>query len=162
MNGRSIAFAVGASSQLVILGDPVIRRLLHYRQKGRGAEEAGGQLFAAFENEEINVVSVTGPRKGDQRGRTHFRPDRRAEQEEIVMHHSMGLHYVGDWHSHPEERPRPSRTDIASISDCFKRSKHDLAGFLLLIVGQAEPPEGFHLSLHGNKGMVDLGRGVAR
>src|SRR3546814_8042190 len=76
----------------------------------------------------------------DRRTRTSYIPDRRAEQAEIFDRHARGLHYVGDWHTHPERYPQPSSPDAQSIAECVAKSTHQLNGFVLIIVGQAEPP----------------------
>jgi integrative and conjugative element protein (TIGR02256 family) len=94
------------------------------------------------------VEEVTGPRPGDRRSRTSYVPDRAAEQAEILDCHARGLHYVGDWHSHPDAQPTPSITDLESIAECVTKSAHALNGFLLIIVGQSDPPEGLHVSIH--------------
>jgi len=42
--------------------------------------------------------------------------------------------------------------DIASISESVRKSTHALNGFLLVIVGQAEPPGGLLVSVHDRFG----------
>ena len=61
---------------------------------------------------------------------------------------TLGLHYVSDWHTHPEPVPRPSPLDAVSIAECVKKSRHLLNGFVLVVVGQAEPPVGLHVLVH--------------
>jgi integrative and conjugative element protein (TIGR02256 family) len=62
----------------------------------------------------------------------------------------QGLHYVGDWHTHPEPIPHPSATDTAEILDIFRCSKHELAAMLLVIVGQSTFPKGLFVgAVHG-------------
>jgi integrative and conjugative element protein (TIGR02256 family) len=75
-------------------------------------------------------------------------PDRLAEQPEINYWHKKGLHYVGDWHTHPELIPNPSGDDTESIRESFVKSKHTLHGFLLIIVGTATFPKGLYVSLN--------------
>jgi integrative and conjugative element protein (TIGR02256 family) len=146
--GGVIQYRIGASSQLLVLSDPVLGQLRRHRQLRWYQREAGGQLFARFDGNRIRVEEVTGPRPMDRRTRTSYRPDRRAEQAEIFDRHARGLHYVGDWHTHPERYPQPSSPDAQSIAECVAKSKHQLNGFVLIIVGQAEPPEGLHVSVH--------------
>lgn len=143
-----IRYPIGTSGQVLILTDPVVEHFRRYRQRRRYQREAGGQLFARFDGGRITVEEATGPRRTDRRTRTSYLPDRRAEQAEILKHHARGLHYVGDWHTHPEALPAPSRPDAASIAECVAKSTHHLNGFVLIIVGQAEPPAGFHVSIH--------------
>ena len=42
--------------------------------------------------------------------------------------------------------------DIASISESTRKSIHGLNGFVLVIVGQAEPPGGLVVSAHDRHG----------
>ena len=62
--------------------------------------------------------------------------------------HADGLHYVGDWHTHPDPVPLPSMTDLHSISECLIRSRHELNAFVMVIVGTAPLPEALHVSVH--------------
>jgi integrative and conjugative element protein (TIGR02256 family) len=143
-----IVYPIGTSGQKVVLADSVVEHLRRNRQLKRGQPEAGGQLFARIEGAEIVVVEATGPRRTDRRTRTTYLPDRNAEQAEIIERHARGLHFVGDWHTHPDARPQPSHRDLESMTECFANSAHCLKGFLLLIAGQADPPGGFSLTIH--------------
>jgi len=151
-----IQYPIGTSGQVLILTDPVGEHLRRYRQQRWYQREAGGQLFARFDGGRIIVEEATGPRRTDRRTRTSYVPDRRAEQAEILERHRRGLHYVGDWHTHPEALPGPSRPDASSIAECVAKSKHDLNGFVLVVVGQVEPPAGFHVSIHNATSAVTI------
>jgi integrative and conjugative element protein (TIGR02256 family) len=78
-----------------------------------------------------------------------FRPDRSAERKEIRKLFEEGLHYLGDWHTHAQRRPHPSGIDLESMSELVLKSRHELSGFLMVIVGSSEPPEGLWVSFHG-------------
>lgn len=119
-----------------------------WRQLTPGMSEAGGQLFGAVEEKCIKLILATGPRRSDRRGRFFFIADRLAERREIGSLHKSGLHYFGDWHTHPQAVPTPSGTDLASMADLFARSKHELNAFLMVIVGTSGFPDGLHVSLH--------------
>ena len=124
---------------------------MHNRQR-----EAGGQFFARIDEPRIIVEEATGPRRSDRRTRTSYTPNRFAEQREINSLYKRGLHYVGDWHTHPEKIPSPSLIDVRSIDDCVAKSEHSLNGFILIVVGTAEPPDGFHTSLHNGVRAIEL------
>ncbi|WP_374346548.1 Mov34/MPN/PAD-1 family protein [Phenylobacterium sp.] len=141
-------YPIGASGSRVILAEPVLAHLAGHRQHRFWQSEAGGQLFARLDGGDIVIVEATGPRPSDRRGRNFYRPDKRAEQAEIDARHPRGLHFVGDWHTHPQAHPEPSGSDLASIADAVRRSRHDLNGFVLLIVGTLYPPQGLHVSVH--------------
>lgn len=149
-----LEYPIGSSGQVLVLPEEVVRKFRRYRQKRWCQREAGGQLFARLSLPRIVIEEATGPRRTDKRTRTSYVPDRAAEQREIDSRHAEGLHYVGDWHTHPEALPGPSGLDIASISDSVRKSTHALNGFLLVIVGQAEPPDGLLVSVHDRFGSV--------
>jgi integrative and conjugative element protein (TIGR02256 family) len=143
-----IRYLIGSSGQLLVLTDNVVTHFRKHRQIFRLKAEAGGQLFARFVDPEIRIEVASGPRPADIRGRTYYWPNRRAEQKEIISNHKRGLHYVGDWHTHPSYQPAPSSTDLSNIKECFLKSRHRLRAFVMIIVGTAKPPKGLRLSLH--------------
>lgn len=136
----------------LVLTDPALAMMLCYRQVRVQDKEAGGQLFARFDGRDVVVVEATPPKLLDYRTRHSFHPNRFLQRKEIMSFYRKGLHFVGDWHTHPEPMPSPSADDIAGIKDCFQRSTHDLAAFVLLIVGTDQPPLCFYASLVGANG----------
>lgn len=145
-----IRYSLGDFRITLELTAPVLGQLARHKQSDSDAPEAGGQLFATI-NAEANtwrVIRATGPRKEDVRSRFAFRPCRRREQLEIFQAFSEGLHYIGDWHTHPEASPRPSAFDLHSMSELVCESEHELPGFVMVIVGQADFPEGLWASFH--------------
>lgn len=127
-----------------------------YRQRKWYSKEAGGQLFARVTEGAWSIVDATGPRPKDARGKFHFWPDRKAEQKEIELFHTRGLQFVGDWHTHPEQIPKPSRCDLDSISRVSRLSTHTFAGFLLIIVGRENFPKGLSVSFHPKGGGAEF------
>jgi integrative and conjugative element protein (TIGR02256 family) len=152
VSGRSggLAFTIGESAQRLIVTHHVLSHFAKHQQSTDRSFEAGGQLFAHFAENEITIERATGPRPTDRRSRFSYVPDRRLEQEEIDAMHREGLHFIGDWHTHPEPTPTPSGSDVRSIRDAVAKSKHHLNGFLMIIVGTDVFPQGLHLSLHGS------------
>ncbi|MGG6893675.1 Mov34/MPN/PAD-1 family protein [Rhizobium sp. BR 315] len=128
--------------------------MISHRQTGFFSKESGGQMFATLSADRWRIEAVTGPRVGDRRGYNYFRPDRKAEQEEIYRFYDKGLEFVGDWHTHPENTPRPSGNDVTSIRNVVRESLHNLPGILMCIVGRKSPPDGLWLSLHRRDGAM--------
>lgn len=147
----SIRYPIGESGQLLILEQNILDHFAKWRQLAPNMSEAGGQLFGVVEGQSLKLKRATGPRNSDRRGRFFFIADRFAERREISTLHKSGLHYLGDWHTHPQAVPVPSGTDLTSMADLFVRSKHDLNALLMVIVGTAEFPKGLHVSLHDTK-----------
>ncbi|NNM73840.1 Mov34/MPN/PAD-1 family protein [Enterovirga aerilata] len=129
-----------------------------HRQTRFYHREAGGQLFGNVGRTRWTVSHATGPDQRDRRSRFGFRPDRGREQQEIEAYHAHGFDYLGDWHTHPENVPKPSERDLLSIDEIVRRSTHHLPGFLLCIVGRLDFPSGIWLSFHDQDGQVVRGR----
>jgi len=149
-------YQLGDPTQSLILSATALTILDRHKQTRWFHKEAGGQLFARIDGLVIMVELASSPKKRDRRGRFSFRPNRRDEQAEIYKMHKRGLHYVGDWHSHPENEPTPSIRDINSIGETVRLSKHDLRGLLLLIVGREPGINGLHLTFHDGKEYTEL------
>lgn len=118
--------------------------------------EAGGQLFASFSAKRIEIRVATKPRRVDWRRRCGFQPSRVQDQRDIDFYFDMGLHFVGDWHTHPEKFPKKSWLDIKSMRECFRESTHQLNALVLVVVGTAEFPFGLDVSLHAENDSLDL------
>lgn len=141
---------------IVSFSPEVVKHFVEHRQQGKIKTEIGGQLFAEFVKNEVRVVRTTGPNATDKRGWAWFKPDQRKQNIEINELFADGLHFVGDWHTHPEREPSPSSWDLESMEDCFKKSRHQLKAFVMVIVGRAAFPEGFWVSVHRDGGFEKL------
>ena len=151
-----IEYSIAGSGQTLILTHVVIDHLKRHRQSSLRSREAGGQLFARFEGNTIRVERATGPRPSDRRRPMTFVPNRLVERREIKRLFKEGLHYVGDWHTHLEFSPRPSQTDTDSFKEMFRKSRHKLASFVIVIAGTAAPPEGIFVGLCDETGWREL------
>ncbi|WP_186079829.1 Mov34/MPN/PAD-1 family protein [Burkholderia gladioli] len=147
---------------VVELADEVLATLNRHRQLEPRSHEAGGQLFARFEDDRMRILRATEPTLTSRRGRTFFWPSRRDEQREIESLYAEGLHYVGDWHSHPEPYPEPSSDDVGKIEGIYAKSKHDLNCIVMLIVGTSDESEGIWLGSVSKAGVHQAERAEAR
>lgn len=143
-----LVYPIGSSGQSLVLSTDVLAHFERHQQMRWWQREAGGQLFARVEGNDIHVVEATGPRRTDRRGRTSYLPDRYAEQREIDERFPSELHFIGDWHTHPEDRPSPSGVDLRSTAEGVRRSRHALNAFVMVIVGRISFPEGLFVSVH--------------
>lgn len=152
-----IAYAYDQRSAPVLaLSDQVLVHFRRRRQMTPLAPESGGQLFARFGSSVIQIERATGPRRSDRSSPYSFRPNRRAERREIGRLFGSGLHFVGDWHTHHQVHPRPSRSDEDSILQEFESSRHELPCFVLVIVGTAPPPRGLFVCTADPEGIREL------
>jgi integrative and conjugative element protein (TIGR02256 family) len=117
------------------------------RQRGLFRKEAGGQLFARYEEDAIIVKIATGPYQSDRRSRYLFTPDPNLGQRDIDKYYEDRLHFIGNWHTHPQQIPVPSITDIKNTHKRFLASEHCLEAFVMVIVGLDPFPLGLYVSL---------------
>ena len=80
------------------------------------------------------------------------------EKSEIEANFSRGLHFVGCWHTHPEDMASPSTVDTRNISDCVRRSHHALNGFVMVVVGRAALPDCMFVSICDRSSVHELAR----
>jgi len=153
----SLAFRLPNSWGLLEVSRSVLNHFESHKQHSFFSREAGGQLFASFSDPSVmNIVDVTGPRPSDKRTTFSYCPDRIAERVEIKERFAKDLHFVGDWHTHYQRVPQPSGRDEQSIRELVRASSHDLAGFVLIVVGQAMFPAGLHVSFHSKSESMQL------
>jgi integrative and conjugative element protein (TIGR02256 family) len=148
-------YQLRSNKSILTFAPNVVAHLISQRQTRPWHKEAGGQLFGKVTPFELFISEATGPRPTDVRTRTSYKPDRVAEQNEINVRHAMGLTFIGDWHSHPEKYPEPSGTDTFSMIECFRKSKHDLNFFVLVIVGQLPAWDGNFIGLYSRRGLLE-------
>lgn len=130
---------------LIRFTDDCLAVLSSQRQIGWRAKEIGGQLFARFTSECLEVTVATITKGKSRRTRFGFFPDRTAERADVNSFFKQGLHYLGDWHTHPQEIPLPSLIDEREMRDIFVKSQHELAFMLLVIVGTSPMPTGLYV-----------------
>lgn len=152
----TLRYTLPQGGPAIILSDLVLATFGRYRQLSSRAKEAGGQLFAQFDGADTILLEATPPKWLDLRSRNGFLPNRLIQQREIRERYTRGLHFVGDWHTHPELVPHPSHDDIYSMIDCFGRSLHDLRAFVLIIVGTKLLPGGLYVAVIDRKTVQEM------
>lgn len=111
-----------------------------YCQSKRTDAEAGGMLFGRFiiDSNDIVIDDLSVPMKGDIRKRTYFHRSVKNHQEvlNLVYEESSGTcHYVGEWHTHPENDPSPSDIDLKNWHRVMFMTITESNLFLFIIVG---------------------------
>jgi integrative and conjugative element protein (TIGR02256 family) len=151
-----VTFRDRARSVTVEINEATIEILRHRRQPNGASPERGGQLFGEVHTNRVIVTEATGARPGDKATPSSFVIDRRAAQREIDIRYRRGIHFLGDWHTHPVPCPSPSGRDLRSMHELFRTSRHELQASLMLIVGENANPTGWHCSLHNGEISITL------
>lgn len=131
--------------------------------------ETGGLLVGYWPNEhEVIVTGIIGPGPKAKHSTNSFFPDNRWQRRELARVYARSgrrVTYLGDWHSHPNGNPSPSRQDAATaktiasypaarcprplifIIGCDRKKRLDIRSYLWssdqlnacnLVIGQAE------------------------
>lgn len=140
----------------IILTENVLSVMQKYRQLHPSAREAGGQLYAKFEGDDTLILEATKPKILDRRTRYRFKPNRMLQKFEIYNKYRKGLHFVGDWHTHPEKYPAPTNKDINYMNNHFHLSFRNFRAFVMVIIGTEPEPQGLHVALVKGKFLIPL------
>ncbi|WPG36216.1 Mov34/MPN/PAD-1 family protein [Variovorax sp. EBFNA2] len=117
----------------------------HYRQTWMFASEAGGQLFGTISSDAVSVEIATGPYPGDERSRCRYRSNSKAAQQAIEQQAKNGSLYLGEWHTHAEDRPSASSLDSDAMQRLIANSRLNSSALLMLIVGLKKTADGMAL-----------------
>jgi integrative and conjugative element protein (TIGR02256 family) len=141
-------YALPDGDHRLIISPEVLQTFTKYRQLEKDPE-AGGLLFGVFRlPEKIIIVEASVPSSADKRWRTLFIPNRVKQRILVASKFRDGLHFVGEWHTHPEPTPEPSNLDLTSSIELFRRSKHELRFFVSVIVGNKTDVLSMWVSIH--------------
>lgn len=121
------------SGQLVFFTPEVLAVFRRFIQDDIDAE-AGGVLLGHVRDIHLEILEATIPTPMDRRFKYLF--ERMPFGHCVIANRrwnaSRGLiRYVGEWHTHPQDHPTPSKTDIYEWE---KLAKHRLDGRPLLVV----------------------------
>jgi integrative and conjugative element protein (TIGR02256 family) len=104
--------------------------------------ESGGILLGRIlPNRYIVIEDLTTPTSKDKRGLFYFERDKKTAQNiinEKWLKSEGEIIYLGEWHTHNEDIPTPSKRDLNMIKNQLKTSKMEIDFLILLIVGQKE------------------------
>jgi len=152
----SIRFVEREGGPAIVLTDDALSAIDKYRQIDMKAKESGGQMFAKFEGADTIIVEATIPKILDKRSRYGFKPNKMLQRLEIYDRYRKGLHFIGDWHTHPEKHPSPSDKDISNMAECFHLSIHNLRAFVMVLVGTEPVSGGLYVALVKGEAIVHL------
>lgn len=120
-----------------------LQRMLMFRQCEKSALEAGGVLLGRFisNSKDIIIDKVSIPMKGDKRERFRFFRSEGSHQRIIreTWGESAGkCNYLGEWHTHPEDYPTPSRIDKENWKALLSKGFFSSLYLYFVIVGREE------------------------
>lgn len=111
-----------------------------FRQIESKSNESGGILIGRYIENSFNVVidMCTTPQPGDKQSRFFFRRSKKYHQEifnAIWESSNATKNYLGEWHTHPEKTPNPSKHDLIQWAKLIKKQNSDIENIYFVIVG---------------------------
>lgn len=123
---------------LVNFAEPVIAVFESLTQTLPSDSEAGGLLLGTVHSSNIMVIEATAPTARDKRFQCLFErmPFGHSSIARERWRVSRGtVRYVGEWHTHPQDYPRPSGLDRTEWNK-LSRKRADGRPMLAVIVGR--------------------------
>lgn len=121
----------GAGNYWVIFENTVFEEMLKWRQVELFKQpEACGILFGEIRGSHLWVTGASTPFETDNRTPVSYKRNVAGHQDLLEEKHRASngrIHYLGEWHTHPERKPAPSLTDYmewaktANCKDFYKR-----------------------------------------
>tara|TARA_R110000851_G_C13094904_1_gene567325 strand:- start:579 stop:1061 length:483 start_codon:yes stop_codon:yes gene_type:complete len=125
-----IFFSSEHGSIVLILAE-VLTEIGSYIQTDQSFEEAGGLLIGERRGGHFIVNGISSPQPTDVRRRSSFVRNVPGHYRIVQSAFRMSggtSNYLGEWHTHPEDIPRPSSVDKESwVKNSLELKKHTLA-----------------------------------
>lgn len=136
---REMIWHIPKIDSKVLVEIHVVSLLGEYKQNINSKPESGGILLGYRRGEHLHVVQATTPQKNDVASRCSFtRKDPFHQSAALAKWHESGetLDYLGDWHTHPEYEPSPSRVDFEGWEQLMTRFEKPFVFMIIGITGQ--------------------------
>ncbi len=143
------------SEKTIVLSSEVKEKFEQYRIKLPRKESGGILLGQLCINDCIIVNEITEPSQMDNAGYFFFERDKTTAQKIIKERwkRSDGKQiYLGEWHTHNEPNPKPSRQDKKMIFYLLQASKMEIDFLITIIVGI----NSYYVGLQTNKELQSL------
>lgn len=122
----------------ISISNAIMSDIIKYRQVNNNYE-AGGMLIGSIveSSNEIYINDYTEPLNEDSRSRLSFK--RSNKHNEILYNKweesNFTKLYLGEWHTHPQDIPRPSFIDRASWKTLLMKSNTECEVLIFIIIG---------------------------
>jgi len=132
------ALTTVSGDRFILIAESVATQISEFLARDGDALEAGGVLLGLRRDPHIEIVSATFPSVGDVRRRYRF--SRASDWHQLAAIRAWEdsgnlIDYVGEWHTHPEDWPSPSRIDRVEL---LRRAQEHREPLVELIVGCKE------------------------
>lgn len=121
----------------------ILEQFSLFVQKEPHIPESGGVLLGRFIKGTNDIVldAMTVPEESDTQERCFFRREKEPHQTMIDTYwkRTKGTgHYLGEWHTHPENYPQPSSTDYRNWIQLLQVASYYGTTLIYIIIGIKE------------------------
>lgn len=131
----------------VVFEESAINVFKHYIQTGKKFEKGGILLGRCLDENTVVIEKASIPTLFDRSNKYNFQRDKRSAQifidYEFLSSQGKTI-YLGEWHTHSEDAPIPSSTDIKMIKHQFKKNKINETFLFMVIVGRKKNYVGYY------------------
>jgi len=99
----------------IVFSSKVINKLKNIVDKNINIYESGGLLLGFIRENHFDVRIITIPYKHDYASKNSFiRKDKKHLNifQSFRLKFDKNITYIGEWHTHPEDNPKPSSIDL--------------------------------------------------
>lgn len=130
------------SGGLLTIGSVPVRNLESHRQVRESMSEAGGILLERLiqSSQDVVVDEAAPPHAEDRKSRFSFFRRKKPAQERVNMAWTASsgtVVYLGEWHTHPEDDPRPSGHDLTDWKRILRDVVCEHDSLFFVVVGRA-------------------------
>ncbi|MFW2135495.1 Mov34/MPN/PAD-1 family protein [Chryseobacterium sp. TY4] len=122
----------------ISLSKEVIFIFKKYIQNDAKKPESGGVLTGKIYENLVDILNCSEPSHLDKRSRYNYNRSHKSAQKYIneKFEESGGEEiYLGEWHTHPEDIPSPSCTDVKSFNKTLNKNKLNSDIHFMIIIG---------------------------
>ena len=130
----------GNKKHLLILSNQTLK-VFNRHVQANGHNESGGILLGSIYEDCVEILDAKTPNQYDTAGPMFFIRSRIGAQPKVnvAWKKSKGtLIYLGEWHTHSEVNPVPSKADKEMIKKAFIQTSMEIQFLFLIIVGQKQ------------------------
>lgn len=124
----------------LIISKTVYSTFSKYIQYDEKSFESGGILTGKIHSDFIDILACSEPSDLDVSSRYNFNRSFKTAQDFIdrKFEQSNGEEiYLGEWHTHPEDFPKPSKLDIKSFIKTISENRLNSKTHFMIIIGRS-------------------------
>lgn len=141
----------------IYLSDEVISVFKKYIQNDLKKPEAGGIITGKVYKKLVEILNSSEPTVLDERSRFNFKRSFKSAQiyinEKFIESKGEEI-YLGEWHTHPEDVPTPSQTDIKDFNKTITKNKLNSDIHFMIIVGRIAIYVGIYIDRKFSKKVI--------